>query len=73
MEKDANFVGNGKVQGKKIQLVLRWEALQKVPKWKNKAGDEFLTLDLLPRQKISEWGHTHVAVEHIKLQEEKVS
>lgn len=65
---DVNFVGNGKTQGNKIQLVMRWEDLQEIPRWKSKKGVEFLTLDLLPRQKVSEWGHTHVIAEHKKLE-----
>lgn len=53
METVVNFVGNGKTQGNKIQLVMRWEDLQTIPRWKSKKGKEFLTLDLLPRQKAS--------------------
>lgn len=68
--KDVNFVGNGKEQGKKIQLVMKWADLQKITKWKSKKGEEFLTLDLLPRQKVSEWNHTHVIVEHKKLEKQ---
>lgn len=71
METDVNFVGNGKTQGNKIQLVMRWEDLQTIPRWKSKKGDEFLTLDLLPRQKASEWGHSHVIIEHRKLEKQE--
>lgn len=70
METVVNFVGNGKTQGNKIQLVMRWEDLQTIPRWKSKKGKEFLTLDLLPRQNASEWGHSHVIVEHKKLEKQ---
>lgn len=74
MEKaDVNFVGNGKTQGNKIQLVMRWEDLQGIPKWTSKKGDEYLTLDLLPRKQVSEWGHTHVIAEHKKKLEKQES
>ncbi|NPE30772.1 hypothetical protein HNV12_23025 [Methanococcoides sp. SA1] len=71
MENDVNFVGNGKKLGNKIQLVMRWEDLQTIPRWKSKKGDEFLTLDLLPRQKASEFGHTHSIVEYVKLEKKE--
>ena len=64
MEQKVNFVGNGKLQGKKILLVLKWKEVREIKKWKSSAGEEFITLDLIPRAKVSDWGHSHVIVDH---------
>jgi hypothetical protein len=64
-----NFVGNGKMQGKKILLILKWKDIEQTSRWTSSKGDEYLTLDLIPRSKVSEWGHTHVIVDHQDLTE----
>jgi len=64
MEENVNFIGNGKEIGQKIQITLKWNDLKKIWKWKNKQGKMYVTLDVIKRKKVSEWGHTHAVVEH---------
>ena len=66
MADDVKFIGNGTQRGKKIQLTLRWQDLQTIPRWTSKMGQEYLTLDLLKRKQVSKWGQTHVVTEFQK-------
>lgn len=68
---DVNFVGNGKKIGNKIQLVMRWEDLQKIPRWTSKSGAEYLTVNLIPRKQVSKWGHSHVIAEYQPLKKQE--
>ena len=64
MEENVNFIGNGKEVGQKIQISLRWYDLKKIRRWSNKKGHQFITLDIIKRKSISDWGHTHAVAEH---------
>lgn len=73
MNENVNFVGNGKELGNKIQITLKWDDIKRLWRWKNKSGKQYLSLDVIKRKTVSEWGHTHTVVEHktLKAQEQK--
>lgn len=66
MDQEINFVGNGKENGNRIQIVLRWDSIVNLPRWKNKQGKEYLSLNVIQRQEVSQWGHTHAVIEYQK-------